>query len=278
MTGQLFAKALDTTNFMKEGPSDVITTLQKILIAMPTFDNAGTVLQLMLQLSTNDLHLLVVDDGSEVCVENLVSSELGHKITVLRHDQNMGKGAALRTAFQWARAHGYTHVVTVDSDGQHFAKDVLRLAEVSRQHPDLLIIGRRDMDAPGAGIVPQSSRFGRDFSDFWISMETGKHVSDSQSGLRCYPVENLPDHACWSVRYDFEVEIVTRWLWRGGKTKSINIDVSYAKNRISSFKPLLDNTRITWLHIKLCLLRILGAGVWFNKAPDDSPTTCVGWT
>ena len=234
---------------------------------MPTYDNAGTVLDMMLQLSKGDLHLLVVDDGSATVVQNLVPSELSQKITVLRHDQNMGKGAALRTAFQWARAHGYTHVVTVDSDGQHFAKDVPRLVELSRQNPELLILGRRDMDGPGAGIVPQSSRFGRELSDFWIWMETGKQVSDSQSGLRCYPVKSLPDHACWSIRYDFEVEIVARWLWIGGKTTSINIGVSYAKNRISSFKPLLDNTRITWLHIKLCILRILGAGLWFNKNP-----------
>jgi predicted LPLAT superfamily acyltransferase len=243
----------------------VSPSVQKILLAMPTFNNAGTVLDLMSQLSKIDLPLLIIDDGSTVSIPALVPTDLNRKFSVLRHDTNKGKGAALRSAFHWARTHHYTHVITVDADGQHFVKDVVKMAEASRAQPDTLIIGRRDMDSPAAGLVPQSSRFGRDFSDFWIAVETGKRVSDSQSGLRCYPVANLPDTTCWSVRYDFEVEIVTRWLWRGGKTKSIDIDVSYAENRVSSFKPLLDNIRISWLHTKLCTARLFGAGVWFNK-------------
>ena len=243
---------------------------------MPTFNNSGSVSGLIQELSKLGYPLLVIDDGSEIPVESLCSGVSLPKTTILRHDVNLGKGAALRNAFQWARQHGFSHVVTVDADGQHFPSDVSKLAQISLKHPESLILGCRDMDSPLSGHVPGSSKFGRDFSDFWIAIESGKRVRDSQSGLRCYPLANLPDNSCWSVRYDFEVEIMTRWLWRRGAVISQDIAVHYPKNRVSSFRPIVDNTRLTWLHTRLCVLRVLGAGWLFAKCGERQEVAGAG--
>ncbi|MCX6125274.1 MAG: glycosyltransferase [Proteobacteria bacterium] len=250
---------------------------QKFLVVMPSFNNHETILHLIAMLSTGDLHLLVVDDGSEKPVSELVGSERRVGVTIVRHHKNKGKGAALKTGFSWAKEHGFTHAITVDADGQHSTTDIARISAASRENPQKIILGRRDMDSLSAGFVPKSSRFGRDFSDFWIAIEAGKRVFDSQSGLRCYPLKGLPDQACWTTHYDFEVEILTRWIWLGREVESLNVEVFYPKLRFSSFRPFLDNARISWLHTRLCGLRLLGSGIFFNiKPPNETEIAGAG--
>ena len=239
---------------------------QKFLIVMPTFNNRETIFDLITLLAAGGLHLLVVDDGSEKPVSEILGDGRQIGVTIIRHTKNMGKGAALKAGFSWAREHGFTHAITVDADGQHLMKDVVRMCAASRENPQKLILGRRDMDSVTAGFVPNSSRFGRNFSDFWIALESGRRVFDSQSGLRCYPLRGLPDRACWTVHYDFEVEILTRWLWLGREVGSLDVAVYYPELRFSSFRPFLDNARISWLHTRLCCLRIFGSGVFFNTS------------
>lgn len=252
----------------------MISLPAKILIAMPTYNNQASALVMIQSLAKLGFTLLVVDDGSEVALPS--QTDLA-AVTIIRYQRNHGKGHALRAAFQWARERGFTHVITVDADGQHLTGDVARLAVKARELPGSLIIGKRDMDAPSAGFVPGSSRFGRDFSDFWIAMESGGRVSDSQSGLRCYPLADLPDRECWSNRYDFEVEIITRWLWRGGNVASETVSVYYPECRVTSFRPFVDNVRISWLHTRLCCLRLLGAGILFNKKQKSQEVSGAGF-
>ena len=246
----------------------------KILIAMPTYNNQASAPVMIQSLAKLGYTLLVVDDGPDIALPS--QADLA-SVTVIRHERNHGKGHALRAAFQWARERGFTHVITVDADGQHLTGDVARLAVKARELPESLIIGKRDMDGPAAGFVPGSSRFGRDFSDFWITVESGGRVSDSQSGLRCYPLAGLPDRECWSYRYDFEVEIITRWLWRGGNVASETVSVYYPERRVTSFRPFIDNVRISWLHTRLCCLRLLGAGILFNNKQKSQEVAGAGF-
>ena len=103
---------------------------------------------------------------------------------ILRHERNRGKGAAILTAAAAARQQGMTHIATIDADGQHDPADLPRLAAVVEEDPTTLVVGHRDFSAAN---VPGASRFGRGFSNFWLRLQTGQSLGDTQSGFRIYP-------------------------------------------------------------------------------------------
>ena len=100
--------------------------------------------------------------------------------------------------------------MTLDGDGQHFPEDIPRL--IAAIAPDTIVVGRRDEIT---GDRPPSSHFGQAFSDFWIEVESGAAVRDTQSGFRVYPLEPLADLPLALRHYTFEVEVLTRALWAG---------------------------------------------------------------
>jgi hypothetical protein len=127
---------------------------------------------------------------------------------------------------------------------------------LSRISLDAILIGSRDEIV---GIMPRSSRFGREFSDLWICIETGAAVRDSQSGFRAYPVRHVLNLRLNSRHYNLEMEIITRAVWAGLHVESVPIRVWYPdrSERISSFRPFLDNFRISLLHARLVLRTLL---------------------
>ena len=213
----------------------------------------------------------------------------------LRHERNLGKGAALKTAFSWAEARGFQQVLSVDGDGQHVIEAV-RLLILSSQacDPDCLILGVRDFTGAASQNIPNSSRFGRSFSNFWIWCETGKKLQDTQTGLRVWPIASAPSlrsrnhhleprneqlssadglppsesfFESRSLRYDFEIEALVRFLWKGGQVIEVEVPVHYPKGRerVSHFRVWKDNLRLTRMHTQLCTLRLVRE---FKKAGE----------
>jgi len=122
-----------------------------------------------------------------------------------------------------------------------------------------IIIGCRNFNTEN---VPSKSRFGRKFANFWLRVETGIYVDDCQSGFRAYPVKYLNQLKCRGSHYDFEAEVLAKAVWAGLQLKTVDVDVSYPKpeHRISSFKPFLDNLRISHIHAALVGRRLLPWG------------------
>ncbi len=218
----------------------------KVLVVVPVY-NAEPIIHQVIEelLSRTKLPLLVVDDGSE---PQLIIQD-NERIHCVRLPINQGKGMALQKALAWAKNHHFTHLLSFDGDGQHQAGDVKSLVEACRSHPKAFVIGARRFDES----VPGVSRFGRRFSNFWVSYQTGVKVSDSQSGLRVYPVDELSDIPFFTRRYDFEIEVLVRGIWRGMAVVDVDVGVTYARKeeRISHFNKLWDNVRITFLNIIL---------------------------
>ena len=125
--------------------------------------------------------VIVIDDGSDDDTSALVQDR---PITLLRHDQRMGKGQSLRDGFKQALALGAQAVTTMDGDGQHQAKDIPRLIEAANAHPGNVIIGARMKKRASQ---PWYRRLGNDFGDWGISWGCGYGVVDTQSGQRLYP-------------------------------------------------------------------------------------------
>lgn len=225
----------------------------KILLIIPLFNHAATVRYVVERsLAVHD-RVLVVDDGS---TDGGGDTLHGLPVQVVRHEVNRGKGAAIMTAASEAALMGMTHIVTIDADGQHFPEDVPRLLGVACQDPLSIVVGKRDFSVAD---VPGSSRFGREFSNFWLRVQTGCALGDVQSGFRVYPLAVLEGLDLRESHYSFEVEVLVKAAWAGVPLRDAEISVYYppAKERISHFRMFRDNLRLTLLNTRLTMRSML---------------------
>ena len=226
----------------------------KIWCVVPVYNNMATVRTVVAGCRSLLAHVVVVDDG---CTDaDLSSLHSGLDVTVLKHEHNLGKGQAILTASRFVEQHGGEYMITIDADGQHDPRDIELFLPLIKKDGSDLIIGCRNFDTDN---VPASSRFGRSFANFWLKVETGKTVDDCQSGFRAYPVRYLNQLTFKGVRYDFEAEVLAKAAWAGLGLLSIPISVVYPKpeERVSSFKPFLDNMRLSGIHSMLVGRRLL---------------------
>ncbi len=233
-----------------------ITALQNsdIWCVIPTFNNQNTIQEIALACRQHLTHVLIVDDGSTQT--DLAELFRSTDITVLKHAKNLGKGRAIRTALDYILKRGARFMITIDADGQHYPQDIEKFIAALADNQTAIIIGCRDFKQSS---IPGKSQFGRSFSNFWIRLETGRVVEDSQSGFRAYPVQYLSKIKTSGNYYDFETEILTRGSWAGLQIKEVPINVYYpqADLRVSSFRPVIDNLRISLMHLRLLGRRLL---------------------
>ena len=230
----------------------------RFCIVIPTYNNPKSIANVVADcLSQTAYPVVVVDDGSDPAVEILSTTpETNSRLTILRHEKNLGKGAALQLAFSTAIDRGFTHVIAIDGDGQHLVHEVPKLVMEATRHPWSLIIGERSLHGEH---VPEISRFGRKFSNFWVKFETSKPVKDSQSGFRVYPLFQVQNLKFWTKRFDFEIEVLIRLMWKGVDVREVPIDVHYPPphERVSHFDKLWDNVRISFLNAALVTISLL---------------------
>ena len=162
------------------------------------------------------LPLFVVNDGATDDTPNVLARwKDDARIRVVIHPINRGKAAALRTGFATASEQGFTHAVTMDSDGQLNCNDIPAMVAAARPSPTALVIGTRDSSA--ADYPCRDPKRGRTASNFFVKLESGLRVSDSQCGLRVYPLAFATRLRCTAERFGFkETEIITRTGWAGG--------------------------------------------------------------
>lgn len=229
------------------------------MVLIPTYNNAGTLAQVISDVKEYSSDVIVVNDGStDNTAEILTAIE---DIRIISYAENRGKGYALKLGLSKAYEWGYRYAITIDSDGQHYADDIAVFVERIEQSPDTLLIGARNLTADN---MPSKNTFANKFSNFWFKIETGQSLSDTQSGYRLYPLEKLQNIRLITRRYEFEVEIIVRAAWRGVKVENVPIKVYYAPDdkRVSHFRPLRDFTRISLLNSVLVLYALLVYYPW----------------
>ncbi len=231
------------------GPNTQTVPAPRIFIAVPVYDNAATVRSAVTGALAYGLPVVVVDDGSS----DKPLARLGDLgVTVLRHENNRGKGAALVTAACWIQERGGTHMVCFDADGQFDPLDIAAFIEAINRNPKAVVYGIRRFDGSGA---PRASMFGRSFSNFWARLTTGGAVADSQCGFRAYPVACLLALGIRAQRFDFEVEALVRSAWAGLDLVGVPVFVTYEPpgGRVTHFHLVLDNLRITRSYTRLVM-------------------------
>lgn len=222
---------------------------------VPTYNNAGTLKDVISGILTHTKNLIVVNDGSTDRTSDILR-DFESQVTIINHKQNKGKGTALRNAFKEAVKQGYEYVITIDSDGQHFPSDLSVFLDIIEQQPNTLVIGARNMTQEN---VPGKSSFGNKFSNFWFWVETGIKLNDTQSGYRLYPVKAMKGIKYLTNRFEFEVEVIVKSAWKGIRVINQPIQVHYepGDKRISHFRPVPDFTRISILNTYLVTLALL---------------------
>ncbi len=200
---------------------------------------------------------VVVDgstDGSAGQLQAMAGQDPQLRVIVL--PENRGKGAAVLEGITQAAAEGYTHALTMDSDGQHPADLIPAFMRVSQEQPDAMVLGKPVFDAD----APRLRVNGRKLSNGWAHLETlWAGIGDSLYGFRVYPIAPLVRimrNQRFMRRFDFDPEAVVRLCWAGVAPINLDAPVRYFRNEdggVSHFNYLRDNALLTWMHARLLL-------------------------
>ncbi|MBQ7273375.1 MAG: glycosyltransferase family 2 protein [Bacteroidales bacterium] len=217
------------------------------VVIIPTYNNAGTLQDVLSRVLAQGLPVVVADDGCTDNTREVLDSVIAgpyrqSTVTVLTHSHNLGKGAALKTAFRWALENGYSYAVTIDSDGQHYPEDIPLLLEEKGERT--LVVGSRTTRGANAG-----GSFANRFSNFWFTAYTGIRLTDTQTGFRLYPLRDLPSLKFVGSRYEAELSILLFSAWKGLRLVPVQVRVNYPRDRVTHFRPFQDFMRITLVNI-----------------------------
>lgn len=227
------------------------------IILIPTYNNSSTVCDIVRRALSVCKDVMVVNDGStDDTLDRLLALKHDIDFELVSYRHNRGKGGALKAGFRRARELNYTHVLTLDADGQHFPEDAPRLIAAGQSNPESIIVGSRtfgDENMPGGNV------FANKFSNFWFTVQTLRCIPDTQSGFRLYPLDHIGGLRILTTRYEAELELLVFSAWRSTKILSVPVRVYYppAEERVCHFHPTKDFLRITVLNTILCLLAIV---------------------
>ena len=232
------------------------------IICIPAYKPGPKLLDLVKELEElGYIRIVIADDGSgqEYTPIFVKAEELG--CTIVRHEHNMGKGAALRTViekavFQFGHDIG---VVTADADGQHLARDIVRVADALSSNPSCLVLGVRDFDKDD---VPFRSRMGNRITSAFFKVFTGVACPDTQTGLRGISPSLLPlALRTKGDRYDYEMNFLMDAV-KKAPLIMLPIETVYEDgNAESHFNPVKDSFLIYKEPLKKVGLGVAAAGL-----------------
>jgi glycosyltransferase involved in cell wall biosynthesis len=193
-------------------------------------------------------------DGTGAELQRRTADDPGVRVLVL--PENRGKGAAILVGLQAAAANGFTHVLTMDSDGQHDAAAIPGFMAASQQEPRAMILGVPVFDAS----APRLRVEGRRVSNWWANLETlWLGINDSLCGFRVYPIADLRavmEKSRWMRRFDFDVEAAVRLTWRGLVLTNKPVSIRYFRleeGGVSHFHYGRDNLLLAGMHARLMI-------------------------
>ena len=221
--------------------------MQKIAVVVPAYNNPLTIKSVAKDVLSCGYELIIVDDGSNKVIESMFKLDERKNTHFIRHNQNEGKGNAIISGMKKAKELGYDYAGCMDGDSQHLASQMKKLVEIYQD--DQIIIGARNFNVRH---VPNGSKFGRWFSNFWACWDTGYKITDSLSGFRIYPISIL-DLKIKTSRFDWEMEVLVRHADAKKKINEIGIECHYPdpKQRVSHFRKFEDTVAIVWVHVQI---------------------------
>ena len=215
----------------------------RIAALVPALNCASSIAGVVADVHEHVVDVLVIDDGS---ADDTGALARAAGAEVLRHPMRRGKGCALRSGLDWASKRGFTHVFTVDGDGQHLAGEMPALLEACGENPEAIVLGERTRE--GHDISPMKL-FGNRFANRWVEIASGRAFDDTQSGFRIYPVESTLALGGHASHYGYETEVIIRAVRAGVSVVCRPVKVYYppAELRVSYYRPWIDTIRIIFI-------------------------------
>ncbi len=216
------------------------------IVIIPAYQPDEKLVRLIERLAADGVQdILLVNDGSSAtCAPVFTKACALKQVELIVHQENRGKGAALRSAFSAVleKAGRYRTVITADADGQHTPEDIRKVAAAADDFPDGLILGARQFK----GYIPLRSRIGNDMTRLLFNALFGTRLGDTQTGLRAIPVSFLSSlMKLEGDRYNFELEMLVCLLKKGVEVREVPVQTVYEKKNASShFRPFADSFNI----------------------------------
>jgi glycosyltransferase involved in cell wall biosynthesis len=230
--------------------------VQSYWVVIPAYNEGATVRDVAARARRYCANVIVVDDGS---TDDTIKVLAGLDISVLRNEQNNGKGGSLWCGFQKALARGAEAVITLDADGQHAPEEIPSFIGAALENPQAFVIGARRSEQRNAS---KWRYIANRVADFWISWAAGRPIKDSQSGFRLYPARLLQELAVKhgpQQSFVFESEVVIEAARRGVPVLFVPVTVAPRVGaRASHFRPVVDILRIT----KMVAAKLLTKGLY----------------
>jgi glycosyltransferase involved in cell wall biosynthesis len=181
-------------------------------------------------------HVLVLDDGS---TDQTSAEARKAGAEVIRHEQNKGKGAAIKTGLRELAARGFLYVLVLDGDGQHLPEEIPAFLEEANRSGSPFVVGTRMSDTRK---MPFLRKMTNRFMSAQISRLCGQPVPDSQCGFRMVRRDVIPHLFCESNNYDYETEMLLIASREGFRITSVPVSTIYGEEK-SKIHPMRDSIR-----------------------------------
>jgi glycosyltransferase involved in cell wall biosynthesis len=253
------------------------TSLDHVVL-IPSYNTGARLFETIAAVRGSGLPVIVVIDGSSdgtgESLLRLVAGDSALIACVLPYNQ--GKGAAILQGLRLARTHRFTHVLTMDADGQHSTAHIGTLIALSLAHPNCMILGEPLFDAS----APRIRIFGHEIANFCTGLLTPRGaIGDSLFGFRVYPIEPLIETFASTVgmrRFDFDSEAAIRLHWQGVRPINVLTPVRYFRRDeggVSHFKYLRDNLLLTGMYCRLVAALLMRKASPLSRRPRTVGTT-----
>ena len=254
------------------------------VVIIPALNPDEKLILLVEELQKQDLHTIVVDDGSgaeHAAIFELLKSK--YACDICTHTGNLGKGRALKTGVRFLldKYPDSPGFVTADADDQHAAGNIWEIAGALSQNPQALVMGVRNFEEKG---IPFRSRFGNRMTSCVFRAATGIRCQDTQTGLRGIPIRHAD--LCLALtgeRYEYEMNMLMSFAENKIPFKQVPIETIYIENnRASHFNPIKDSVRIYWNILKYSLSSALSSLLdlalfgWFSTYLFPALTAKIG--
>ncbi len=242
--------------------------MNKFGFVIPVYRHGSTLENVVKQLLHYNYPLIVIDDGNDEENRKLINAvaEKYESVSLVTRQKNGGKGRAMTDGIIRAHELGLTHILQVDSDGQHDIGRTDFFLSESEKHPEALICGYPEYDES----VPKHRLNGRRIANAWIHIVTlSTEIKDALIGFRVYPVEPyyrmIRRHTIIDTHMGYDTDILVHYSWKGVQIISQPVKIRYPEDGISTFRMVRDNLHISLTFARLCIGMILRLPVLLGR-------------